>query len=127
MKQHAGAAVEKAVRRSGISIAELARRVRINRRSIYNWFEQEILSVDIIFKIGNAISYDFTADFPDLLPNYRLQFSQNQPQRKAETLQDEDLQQLHYWKDKYITLLEKYNQLLVVLNKAELEAEETAA
>jgi len=109
MAQFTGAIVEKVVRRSGISIAELARRVDINRRSIYNWFEQESLSIDIICKIGNALDYDFSADFPELFANHNLSSisNRNAQQREAEVT-------LNYWKNKYISLLEKYNELLQV-------------
>lgn len=110
MEQDAGAIVEKIVRRSGISIAELARRINVDRRSIYYWFKQESLNADIIYKVGRALDYDFSTEFPNLIKNHTVDshFSINGSADDAESVQ--------YWKHKYIALLEKYNELLVQMN-----------
>lgn len=121
MRYHAGAIVEKAVRRSGISIAELARRINVNRRSLYNWFDQEILGVETICKIGYVISYDFSTDFPD------LQLAEKYQQLRAMSGQAETAntqEAINYWKNKYIHILEKYNELL---SKQGVFSEEHAA
>jgi lambda repressor-like predicted transcriptional regulator len=122
MEPHAGATVEKAVRRSGISIAELSRRVDVNRRSIYNWFEQRNLNIETIAKIGYAIGYDFSHDFPDLLD------SQKFTQMKSLVEPDIDiLENITYWKNKYIFLLEKYNDLLLKQTSPSEEKKNNAA
>lgn len=119
--EHAGAIVEKAVRRSGVSIAELARQIDVNRRSLYNWFAQERLSIDIICKIGFAIGYDFSADFPSQLTSAKyLQLNQFLKSVK----ENDETDNVDFWRNKYVTLLEKYNDLLV---KSVAVAEETAA
>ena len=107
MEKHAGSIVEKVVRRSGIGIAELARRMGVNRRSLYNWFEQPTLSFETIAKIGYLLGYDFTYDFPDFKPHQPV-FDQKEVSYAARLPED-----TVYWKNKYITLLEKYNQLLI--------------
>ena len=104
MKNHSGLIVEKAVRRSGISITELARRLKVDRKSIYNWFHQENLNLEIIARIGYCMNYDFSKDFPDcsfdeLLDIYREPIPVS-------------IENLSYWKTKYVDLLEKYNNLL---------------
>jgi predicted transcriptional regulator len=100
--QHRGEMVEKAVRESGFPISELARRLHKSRRHVYNIFENPHVSIDEILQIGKIIHYDFSEHFTHL--------------RKPETTLPEEqadvAQSVNYWKDKYIALLEKYNQLL---------------
>ncbi|WP_423149191.1 hypothetical protein [Rubrolithibacter danxiaensis] len=120
--KHSGAIVERAVRRSGISIAELARQVDVNRRSLYNWFAQEKLSIDIICKIGFAIGYDFSIDFPEQLTSSKYA----QLSRFLESMQQkEETNSASFWKNKYIALLEKYNEIL--MKTAAVDEKETAA
>ena len=120
MEIHAGAVVEKIVRSSGISIAELARRVQVDRRSLYNWFEQKNLRLEAIAKIGYVLGYDFSTEFPDLK---HLQKIQALDQDEANNTNDR-FDDTAYWKSKYVTLLEKYNELL---SKQMVLAEESAA
>ena len=123
---HAGAIVEKAVRRSGISIAELARKVNVNRRSLYNWFAQDTLSMDCICKIGFAIGYDFSNDFPEHISNSQFM----QLKRFIESPKEvdaEDFEKINFWKNKYISLLEQYNDLLVKKTTGATADKETAA
>jgi AcrR family transcriptional regulator len=120
MERHAGAIVEKVIRSSGISIAELARRVRVDRRSLYNWFEQKDLKIDAIARIGYVLGYDFGAEFPELQSLQKI--VDNNKSRDAIT---NDLSEdSEYWKSKYIALLENYNELLT---KQEVFSEESAA
>lgn len=113
MDQHDGHVVEKVIRMNGYSISELARLIKVNRRSVYNWFDQKHLKADIIYRIGCALNYDFSAEFPNLILI-------NEFKRLSDMkVKDENVEILHhkqtnesYWKDKYINLLEKYNDLL---------------
>jgi transcriptional regulator with XRE-family HTH domain len=107
MEQDAGEIVEKAVRRSGISIAELARRINVDRRTIYYWFKQINLSVDTISKIGEGINHDFSNDFPELTQQLnQITLIKNHVNK------DSDVEVIRFWKHKYISLLEKYNEML---------------
>lgn len=101
-QQDKGAIVERVVRRSGISIAELARRIKVDRRSIYYWFKQPNLDTATIAKLGRALTYDFKQDFPDL--NFDEQIEQVRYLAPTE--------EVMHWKTKYIGLLENYNYLL---------------
>jgi transcriptional regulator with XRE-family HTH domain len=101
-QQDKGAIVERVVRRSGISIAELARRIKVDRRSIYYWFKQENLDAVTITKLGRALSYDFKQDFPDMA----LEENETFIPSLAPT------EEVLHWKTKYIGLLENYNYLL---------------
>ena len=120
MEIHAGATVEKVVRNSGISIAELARRVRVDRRSLYNWFQQKDLKIDAIARIGYVLGYDFSAEFPELQSLQQI-LNNNKSGYSITSDLSEDSE---YWKSKYIALMEKYNSLLT---KQEVFSEESAA
>ena len=113
MNLHHGQIVERIIRRNGYSISELARLTNVNRRSVYNWFNQKYLKAEIIYRIGSVLNYDFSDEFPDLFPKDKLvnlipeqEYADNSP--KPCTKSDQC-----YWKDKYIDLLERYNDLLV--------------
>lgn len=108
---HHGLIVEKVVRRSGMSISHLARVLKVNRRSVYNWFNHPKLSIDLIMSIEKALGYDFSNDIPE--------YSQFRIGRAASS--DEDIPQAETWKRKYIDLLEKYNQLLLSHRNMALE------
>lgn len=65
MKVNAGEIVELAVRRENINISELSRRMQVNRRTLYNWFQQKQLPIDVNHEIGKAIDYYFYSEFKD--------------------------------------------------------------
>ncbi|MDO7744642.1 MAG: helix-turn-helix domain-containing protein [Pedobacter sp.] len=120
MELHNGQIVERIIRRNGHSISELARLTKVNRRSVYNWFNQRHLKPEIIFRIGCVLNYDFSSEFPNLFSKDEF-IRQHAPDPmdmlpKMKTAHGN----VTDWKDKYIDLLEKYNQLLLVCmeNKA---------
>ena len=101
--QHKGKILEKAVRQSGMPLTKLSKKMDKSRRWIYNAFENENLSIDYIIEIGNIIHYDFSNDMEDL-KNYKDAVDHfGTPPNSNQT---------DYWKNKYLNLLEKYNQLL---------------
>jgi transposase-like protein len=51
MSQHHGQAVEKIIRRGGHSITKVARIMNVNRRSVYNWFDQVVLRQEIKIRL----------------------------------------------------------------------------
>jgi transcriptional regulator with XRE-family HTH domain len=112
MEPHYGQIVERIIRRKGYSISELARLTKVNRRSVYNWFNQKQLKPEIIFRIGTVVNYDFSAEFPGLFPDEDFS-KQNKYVVYTSPANTQDLN-FTYWKDKYIDLLEKYNQLLLL-------------
>ena len=101
--QHKGKILEKAVRQSGMPLTKLSKKMDKSRRWIYNAFENENLSIDYILEIGNIIHYDFSNDMEDL--------------KKYKDAADHfgtspNSNQTDYWKNKYLNLLEKYNELI---------------
>ncbi len=104
-----GEIVELVIRRNNLSISELSRRLHVSRRSIYNWFEQSDLSLDVICKIGEVLNHDFSLDFPDLFNMNKLKFLDNLNQDFQEEINQNSV---NYWRNKYISLLEKHNEIL---------------
>ncbi|AMR33472.1 hypothetical protein A0256_19625 [Mucilaginibacter sp. PAMC 26640] len=110
MEQHYGQIVEYTVRKNGYSITDLAADLSVNRRSVYNYFQNKYLKYDIILRIGSAIRHDFSKEFPDLFTSDQFEARVNQYQKAAfpDVKNGDDM----YWKDKYIQLLEAYKEAL---------------
>jgi len=111
MKLNAGEIVEHAVRRQNVNISELSRRMKVNRRTLYNWFQQKSLNADVICGIGQVINYDFSKDFNEELETSKLKSKERvlNPKVNKEFVAQESV---YYWMEKYITLLEDYKKLL---------------
>src|SRR4051812_28015958 len=103
MQLHAGEIVELAVRRKGVSISELSRRMHVNRRSIYNWFEQKTLKIETICEIGYIIGYDFSQDFPEDFSQQGFAIMENILEESKKNNFDSS-NSVHFWMTKYITL-----------------------
>lgn len=108
MEKHYGQIVEYVVRKNGYSITDLAEGMDLNRRTLYNYFQNKYLKYDVIHKIGIIVRHDFSREFPELFTSDQFELK---PIVKSlglsTTTSDED-----YWKDKYIQLLEVYNEAL---------------
>lgn len=113
MELHHGQTIERIIRRNGYSITDLARLTSVNRRSVYNWFNQRHLKPEIIYRIGSVIDYDFSTVFPSLYlqEEYNLRQPLVKPQEAVQ--KDTTPEANDIWKDKYIELLERYNSLLL--------------
>ncbi|WP_129714892.1 hypothetical protein [Pedobacter sp. SYP-B3415] len=108
---HDGETVELVIRRDQISISELSRRLHVSRKSIYNWFKQKQLNVELIHRIGQSISYDFANDFPEKYNGFHAARSAEEgPGIKGHA--DSTSNSPQYWRDKYIRLLETYTSFL---------------
>ncbi|MNK09448.1 hypothetical protein D3C87_274090 [compost metagenome] len=112
MDLNVGKVIERAVRRDHMGISALSRKLHVSRRTIYNWFDQESLSFEIICKIGNAIKYDFSKEFPDDFARVDDEITSNVNHFKNGDDNTADSFSVNYWMNKYIKLLEKYNELL---------------
>ncbi|MBE9586364.1 hypothetical protein IM792_18065 [Mucilaginibacter sp. JRF] len=108
---HHGQLIEYAVRNKGINLTDLAVELNVNRRTIYNWFESSFLKKNIIHRIGLTINHDFSNEFPHLFTADT--FSSDNVRHSNIASSNNDSSE---WKDKYIDLLEKYNQVLTVMN-----------
>jgi hypothetical protein len=108
---HRGEIVEEVVRQSGMALSEVARRMGKSRRHLYNLFEDPHLSIDVILHIGKIIHYDFTTN-KDLFGNAGLLNQFKTGSSSMEVHASEQDFDAHYWKNKYLHLLERYNLLL---------------
>lgn len=113
MEKHYGQIVEYLVRKNGYSITDLATELDVNRRSIYNYFQNQFLKSDIILKIGRIIRHDFSKEFPEIFTpeDFTRSYKQNTLVVKAGSPADDIPEEI--WKDKYLNLLESYNEALL--------------
>jgi hypothetical protein len=108
MNKHNGQIVEYVIRRNGHNLSALSKLLNVNRRSLYNWFADRNLRSEIIYRIGTAVDYDFSKEFPEMFTSDNFvkvinpSFMDN-----TEPGNEPD------WQMKYITLLEQYNAVLM--------------
>lgn len=111
---HRGEIVEKVIREEAYSITKLAGKLGRSRRHIYNMFENNKLNWDVIEKIGEIINYDFSKKFDELKHRKRqaadIEF--NYLTVKRSYTFEECIEELDFWKKRYIELMEKYSALL---------------
>jgi hypothetical protein len=111
LEQHHGLILEQAVRKAHIGISEIARKLNISRKTIYNWFETKKISIDILKKVGYVISHDFSAELPEEFAceeNYLVNLPGNPSDANTVSKNDE----VYYWMERYIKLLENMTQNL---------------
>lgn len=101
---HRGEIVEQAVRKSGVPIATIAKRLGKSRRWMYLMFDNPDVPIEMIARIGQIIYYDFHEDLPALFPKGQI-FSELPITYKP-------FESAEYWKNKYFSLLEEHNTLL---------------
>jgi predicted transcriptional regulator len=103
--QHRGEIIKGAVYRSGYPITELAKRLGKSRRWIYLMFENNMVSLDIVLQIGKIIHYDFTQEIKEFSPTQR-------DLKEISIGYEKENDEAEYWKNKYLNLLEEYNEIL---------------
>ncbi len=108
--QHKGEIIESAVRASGYSITKLAKALGKSRRWVYQIFESSNVSIDYILQIGRVIHHDFSEDIKEL-KTYRIRMVDQLFQEPSHPF-DSETKEAEYWKNKYLVILEKYNELL---------------
>ena len=105
--QHRGELLEAAIRKSGIPITRIVNQLKHSRRWLYNQFSRPDVSIDIMLEIGKIIHYNFAQDLPELKQDRRMN---GMIKEGNEVGYGEHSAQ--FWKDKYMLLLEEYNDLL---------------
>lgn len=124
METHYGQIVEYWVRKNGYSITDLAIELDVNRRSIYNYFQNKYLKIDVILKVGRVIRHDFSKEFPEFFTSedFAYAYKQIKPVAVFAGAAESDVEE--NWKDKYLNLLEAYNEaLLTRLNMQKTDTE----
>lgn len=108
--QHKGEIIEKAVRESGHSITKLAQKMGKSRRWVYQIFDSAVVPIDYIIEIGKIIHYDFSQDIKGI-----KMYGSGRPLTGVEDPRytgKPSSEEAEHWKEKYMSLLEKYNDLL---------------
>ncbi len=101
--EHKGEKVAKAVKESGYSKTKLAKQLGKSRQWLYDAFDNPNLSVETIVAIGKIIHYDF---------GYQIKATKPAIIRDISTSYDSSDDEVTYWKDKYIQLMEENKRLL---------------
>ncbi len=99
-----GEIVEKQVRLSMVSITDVSKSLKVNRRTLYNWFSKPVIPESVILNIGECIGYDFSNQIPQLAESkalFKSRVSMSYPKEEDSA-----------YKMKYLHLLEKYNVAL---------------
>lgn len=110
MSKNRGEILKQVFDEEGVNISRVAKKMSIDRATIYRHFVDKDLSIDYIIKYGHAIDYDFSKYFPELLQivqDPETVYEKRAPKSYADLLAD-----VEYWKDKYIDLLEQHNRLI---------------
>lgn len=100
---HRGNILEKAVKESKFKITDLARRMGVDRTTLYNWFNTPNLPYETLIQIGKIIQHNFNKDFA-----YSTEFQQAQEVAEAAESYSKPID----YKEKYFKLLEEQNSLL---------------
>lgn len=110
MAKHRGEILKRVLYELNLKVASVARKMGIDRGTVYRHFEDPNLSIDYIIKYGKALNYDFSKYFPELLNIAKESTIDFEIKAKTSSELERELQ---FWKDKYIQLLEQYNELLL--------------
>ncbi|MCZ4319909.1 hypothetical protein O4H26_13020 [Aequorivita viscosa] len=102
---HRGEILENAIKVRGIAIKVAASKAGYSRSSYYKHIDQKDLSLHILIRYGSNLEIDFSKDIPEL---NSIDYSES---GNPKTLK-EALNQNNILKEKYYSLLEKYNELL---------------
>lgn len=63
MKMHIGKVIRQAVKTSGMSVTEFAKKINYSRRNIYSIFEKESIDTSLLVKIGQVLDRDFFSQY----------------------------------------------------------------
>lgn len=125
MSLNVGQVLERVVRRDRMGISELSRKLNVSRRTIYNWFDQKSLNPEIIWKVGTVIGHDFSVELPETFAK-NSHYINEALDAHTEDQAKGDPNSVYFWMNKYIKLLEKYNEILSH-NNIEKSVSETVA
>ncbi|MCC9135425.1 helix-turn-helix domain-containing protein [Pontibacter silvestris] len=127
---HKGEVIREAIKSSGVAIGVVAEKLGVSRKTLYNKFKEANIPYSFILRLGEVIHYDFSQDFPNLSKNVKKDVNpqaQNttgnlllpfdggttpQKENNPNALKESE-SELVTLQRKYITLLEKFNELLL--------------
>lgn len=106
--QHRGEIIEQAIRQSGFPITIIAKKLGKSRRWMYLMFDNPQVDIETILAIGKIIHHDFSAEIKEMSAISPTSFEDPENPYNNQTKE--------YWKNKYLKLLEDYNELLKTVN-----------
>jgi len=109
MLKHRGEILKQVIKDLNAKVSHVADKMKIDRGTVYRHMEDPELSFDHIIKYGEALNFDFSKHFPEMIYVLKEPPSEYGSAKSYDELKDA----AEYWKDKYIDILEKYNALLV--------------
>ena len=120
---HQGEILQEAIKNSGISITRIVDELGITRPTIYRKFKDETIDYGFVKRVGDIINHDFSLDFTAVQQS-ALPFAASPvkptvnsgvtPRILPAVVTDIDVsKQLLALQNKYIALLEAYNELLI--------------
>lgn len=109
--EHRGEIIEQAVRKSGMPLVTISKKMGKSRRWLYLQFENPLVSLDVVLQIGKIIYYDFSDEIQLLKVNTYV------AEPNISNGQDEVI----YWKEKYFKVMEEYHVLLKKIAFLELK------
>jgi hypothetical protein len=101
--KHRGEIVATAVNESGYSKTKLAKQLGKSRQWLYDAFDNPNLSIETIIEIGKIIHVDF---------GYQIKATKPPVLRENTSNYGYPEDEVAYWKDKYIQLMEENKRLL---------------
>lgn len=116
MSIHRGQFVKNKLDEIGVKISKLAPKLDYSRGHLYKFFDMHDLPYKVIYKIGEAINYDFSFDFPDMPVKSiekNIVVAEEEEVYGVNTTNVYELKKaVILWRDRYYALLEKYSKLL---------------
>jgi len=65
MEIHIGETIKEKFTSSGLSVTELARRIRTTRQNVYGIFERSSIDTALLIRLGEALNHNFFNHFMD--------------------------------------------------------------
>ncbi|MBT2556903.1 hypothetical protein J7E24_03845 [Hymenobacter sp. ISL-91] len=124
---HQGEILQDAIKNSGISITRIVDDLGITRPTMYRKFKERELDYTFVKRVGEIIGHDFSNDFT-IAEQTDISFSVTPSARNVTNVSDssvpsrtavttvagaDSLKDLMLLQQKYIALLEAYNELLL--------------
>lgn len=101
------------MRASGIPLTRVAAKLGVSRQTVYNLFNSQQVSWDVVEKVGLIIGYDFSVEIKG---NKKPKIYNDSTEIPPQVLND-SREEVNYWKNKYIELLEEHKALLNTVAK----------
>lgn len=77
MNIHIGQKIKEVFEDSGLSVSEIARRIKTTRQNVYGIFERKSIDTELLLQLGQCLKYDFFQHYVSKKPLSVQQQSQN--------------------------------------------------